>query len=202
MKLYFVRHGESEANVSQTISNRGWIHPLTERGRQQALLLAANLEAVGAAKIYTSPLRRAVETAEILAEKYKLPIEITDALREYDCGILEGRSDAESWRLHAEEKEKWLVEGNLAFRIEEGESFIDIQARFQPFLRNLIDRYLSSEVVILVGHGGTYQCMLPTVCVNLEREDGLNLPFHNTGCVVVESTQQGLVCRNWCGTKL
>ena len=67
MKLYFVRHGESEANVLQVISNRGWMHPLTEKGRQQANTLAEKLRGAGITKIYTSPLRRAVETAEILS---------------------------------------------------------------------------------------------------------------------------------------
>jgi broad specificity phosphatase PhoE len=201
MRLYFVRHGESEANTTRTISNRGWMHPLTEKGRQQALVLAANLETVSAVKIYSSPLRRAVEAAGILAQQLRLPVEVTDALREYDCGILEGKSDLESWRLHAEEKEKWLVGGDLTFRVEEGESFVEIQSRFHPFLQHLIEDSLFSENIILVGHGGTYQCMLPDVCINLERKDGLDLPFPNTGYVVVESTQQGLVCRNWCGVK-
>jgi broad specificity phosphatase PhoE len=43
MKLYFVRHGQSEANISRVISNRGWVHPLTEKGLQQAHDLAARL---------------------------------------------------------------------------------------------------------------------------------------------------------------
>ena len=96
MKLYFVRHGESEANTAHVISNHGWMHPLTETGQQQARDLAARLSPIGAKIIYTSPLRRAVETAEILALALKLPVQVDDALREYDCGDVEGKADAES----------------------------------------------------------------------------------------------------------
>ena len=96
MKLYFVRHGESEANILHEISNRGWKHGLTEKGREQSRQLAQNLSASGISKIFTSPLRRAVETAQILALELGAPLEVTQALAEYDCGILEGKSDEQS----------------------------------------------------------------------------------------------------------
>jgi len=202
MKLYFVRHGESEANTQHVISNRGWTHPLTEMGRRQACDLVAGLSQAGAGKIYSSPLRRAVETAEILARRLDLPFQIDDALREYDCGDLEGKADAESWRLHAALKHSWLVERQLHRRIKGGESYLDIQGRFQPFINRLIEVGIDGEVVILVGHGGTYQCMLPALCENLDFDAGLALPFPNTGYVLVESSRRGWFCREWCGIKM
>jgi 2,3-bisphosphoglycerate-dependent phosphoglycerate mutase len=203
MQLYFVRHGESEANVRRVISNRDWIHPLTDTGRRQAQALARRLLPVGAGKIYSSPIRRAVETADILAQNLQLPVEIVDALREYDCGLLEGKSDDESWRLHAELKRRWLVDLDLDCRITGGESYIDIQKRFKPFIRELVDdESRRNESVILVGHGGTYQCMLPDICENLETAAALEYPFPNTGYVHVSNKPQGLMCLEWCGTKV
>jgi len=67
MRLYFVRHGESEANILRVISNRGYRYGLTVRGQQQAVTLAQHLQHVPISSIFSSPLRRAVETADILS---------------------------------------------------------------------------------------------------------------------------------------
>lgn len=81
MKLYFARHGESEANLLHEFSNRGLKHGLTEEGRQQAATLAGKLEGISVAKLFSSPLLRAIQTAQILADEPGVPYEITDALR-------------------------------------------------------------------------------------------------------------------------
>lgn len=66
MKFYFVRHGESETNVHGIFSNRGYQHPLTKKGIQQAQELVRQLAGASINRIYTSPIMRAVQTAEIL----------------------------------------------------------------------------------------------------------------------------------------
>ena len=72
MRLYFVRHGQSEANVQMVISNRDLFHPLTELGRQQAEALAQSLAEVPVAAIYSSPIVRAAQTAQIVAARHGL----------------------------------------------------------------------------------------------------------------------------------
>jgi 2,3-bisphosphoglycerate-dependent phosphoglycerate mutase len=134
VRLYFVRHGESQANTLKIISNRGRQHGLTEHGRQQAIALAARLQSVSPSHIFSSPLLRAVQTAEIFSEILSAPLQITDALREYDCGILEGRSDPASWQRHRQLRDTWLRDKQWESRIEQGESFLDIRARFLPFV--------------------------------------------------------------------
>ena len=195
--LYFVRHGESEANVLGTISNRGSIHGLTERGRRQAEALASDLSSVPVARIYSSPLLRAVETAEVLAEALDVAYEVTDALREFDCGIAEGRSDSAAWELHRQIIGQWLQDGQLDARIEQGESFADIQSRFVPFVEGLLEAPGDAESAILLGHGGLYQCMLPDVLVNIER--GEEFSFPNAAYVLAEARAEGLFCLEWCG---
>lgn len=108
MRLYFARHGQSEANVLEVISNRGLVHPLTDLGRQQAAELAQSLASVPIARIYSSPLLRAVQTAEIVSATLHVPLEIADALREPDCGIMEGRSDDAAWDEHRRVWHAWL----------------------------------------------------------------------------------------------
>ncbi len=94
MRLYFVRHGESEANLLNEFSNRGLKHGLT----QQAHALAQSLRSIPVTALFSSPLLRARQTAEILARELGVAYQMTDALREFDCGLLEGKMDAESWQ--------------------------------------------------------------------------------------------------------
>ena len=200
MRLYFTRHGESEANVLREISNRGRKHPLTEKGRQQARALAAELLPAGITAIYTSPLLRAVQTAAILSEALGVGFEITDALREYDCGILEGKSDPATWDAFWALREAWWPGRQWERRIEGGESFLDMQTRFVPFIDGLLAAdHLRDSNLVLIGHGGLYISMLSLVLVNVDHEFAAHQPFPNTGIVLAETGLHGLVCREWCG---
>jgi probable phosphoglycerate mutase len=201
VKLYFTRHGESEANVLREISNRGIKHPLTEQGRQQAQTLAAELLPACIAAIYTSPLLRAVQTAEILSQALGVGFQVTDALREYDCGSLEGKSDAATWDAFWALREAWWPGRQWERRIEGGESFLDMQARFVPFIAGLLAADdLRDSHLLLIGHGGLYLSMLPLVLVNVDFDFAARQPFPNTGVVLAENGSQGLLCREWCGT--
>ena len=81
-----MRHGESVANETKTITNLpSDSTPLTELGREQANKLLEIFQQRRIIAIYTSPLTRARETAEIIAAAFGLEVEIDDALREPDC---------------------------------------------------------------------------------------------------------------------
>jgi len=201
MKLYFVRHGESEANILRVISNRGWVHPLTDKGRQQAHDLAEKLQTADIAKIYTSPLQRAVQTAEILAQTLGVAFEITGALREFDCGIAEGRADAEAWQLWQADWDHWHIHHHWDYHIEGGESFNDLRSRFLPLVNGLLeDPANCSKNYVLIGHGGLFFSMLPQVLTNLPPQ--FEGTFPNTGYVLADSRPEGLVCLEWCGIKI
>ena len=199
MKLYFVRHGESEANLLHEFSNRGFKHGLTDRGRQQTTILAQKLKGASVTKLFSSPLLRAVQTAEILANELGVPYEITDALREYDCGILEGKSDPASWDIYMTVWHDWTQHGHWERRIEQGESFLDIKERCVPFIASLIRGHQHSpDIIVLVGHGGIYRCMLPLVLGNVDFHFALEHQISNTGYVVAETRPEGMVCLAWC----
>lgn len=202
MNLYFVRHGESEANLLNVFSNRGLKHGLTERGRLQVETVARRLRTLSVARLYTSPLLRAVETAQILAGEWGVRYERADALREYDCGVLEGRSDPASWDLYHDILRDWLLNGRPERQFEQGESLLDIQARFAPLIQWLVGHYRNTpDNVVLVGHGGLYRCMLPLMLTNVDVEFALDQPIPEAGVVVVTPGPGGLVCTDWCGTR-
>ena len=158
MRLYCVRHGESEANILRVISNRGYRYGLTARGQQQAITLAQHLKHVPISGIFSSPLRRAVETADILSRALGRSYHITEALCEYDCGILENTSDDDSWRLHHDIAEDWILHKHWHRKPDQGESFMDISNRFLPFMAHLTqDSIWTDSHMVLIGHGGLFR---------------------------------------------
>lgn len=188
MKLYFIRHGESDANIQHVISNRESPFHLTERGREQAWTLANHLKDISFAEIYSSPVLHARETAEILLQTLHVPIQVTEALREYDCGILEEKGDAESWRLHRYYYEDWTLHHNYSNKPEGGECFVDIQNRFVPFIESL--KHDRDENTLLVAHGGLFHLMLPLVLSNIDHEFVDVRGIGHTECIIAE--------RLWC----
>jgi broad specificity phosphatase PhoE len=203
MRLYFVRHGESVANLTSEFSCRGFKHPLTSKGVEQAQLLAHNLASRRIARIYSSPLQRAVQTAEILSVALQVEVEVTGALREWDVGIYEGTTGLQGWQLHRQVQEDWYFNYKLESKMPEGESFIEIRERFVPFIEGLLqDGQNPDEELVLVGHGGLYICMLPVVLQNINHEFAVQHGFANTAYALGETQVDGLYCTEWCGTPL
>ncbi len=199
MKLYFTRHGESDANVQHVISNRESPFHLTERGHEQARTLADTLKDISFVTIYSSPVLRARETAEILSQRLLVPIQVTEALREYDCGVLEEKGDEESWRLHRYYYEEWTLHHHDWSKPAGGESFVDIQRRFVPFIESL--KLDSDENILLVGHGGLFHLMLPLVLANIDNEFVSTHGIGHTECIITELHGDEFVCRQWGAVK-
>jgi probable phosphoglycerate mutase len=203
MKFYFIRHGESEANVLGEFSNSGTKHPLTERGRSQARDAARSLSGLKIAKVYSSPVLRAVQTAKVIARSLDAPLEITEALREWSVGDYEGTRDPVGWALHRQVVEDWLFHDRLDSRMPGGESLLDIRARFIPFIDGLLNGDAEPDrQLVLVGHGGLYLAMLPEVIRNVDQAFALQHLIPYTGIVVAETRKDGLWCLSWCGLEL
>ncbi|HEY9853485.1 MAG TPA: histidine phosphatase family protein [Leptolyngbyaceae cyanobacterium] len=199
MQLFFVRHGESVANLLGEFSNRGIKHPLTPKGKSQAIALARQLKDKTFIKLYSSPLLRAQQTSEILASAFNLEITITDALREFDVGIYEGTSDPEGWQAYKEVVRVWLWQQDKQRRLPEGESFQDLLDRFVPFLAELTVNFGDrKEGILLVGHGGLYRCVLPDLLSNISYEFSEQHPIDNVSFILAEYQNGQLFCRQWC----
>ena len=207
MKLFFARHGESEANVLRVFSNRGGAHPLTETGRRQAEALAETLAGVSFARVYASPLLRARQTAELVARRLSAgPVIEAEALREYDVGVLEGRSDEAAWAEYFRVAERWRDPRNRDERVEGGESYAGIRERFRRFVRSLIDDAALKDGsdgrcanVLLVTHGGLLRVGLPAILDGLSYGRMLETPIGNCGAVVAETRGEALASSSmWC----
>lgn len=153
--IIYVRHGENPANLTHQLSHRVVDHSLTDRGRRQAMLLAAHLAAGHEGRIdavFSSPLRRARETADAIGAALRQPVRIIESLREFDVGDLDGRADEEAWRLHDAVFHAWLERrSDVAFA--GGESLPALLARSTDALREVARRVPQGRAVV-VGHGG------------------------------------------------
>jgi probable phosphoglycerate mutase len=197
MHIHFVRHAESEANLTRVLSTRGWKHALTDRGRAQARALCEGLRNAGIVSIYTSPLLRAVETAEILAACLEVPVTTDAALREFNVGICEDRADDEAWAMLADVERRW-DEGDLDARIPAGESCHEIQLRFASFVDAIVRRHGSTDGgLVMVGHGGTLSRGLPIVLDNVTPEFARLHGLANTSVVEAAWRDGALSCLRW-----
>ena len=203
MRIYFTRHGESQANILRQISNRGLVHPLTRKGREQAVALADKLQDCAITRIYSSPMLRAIETSIIVANRLGVAYEVMDALREYDCGIAESRADEAGWQMWQAVFDDWSEHKRWERRIEGGESFYDIRDRFVPFIDGLVSQYSDTDAHLLcVAHGGILWMMLPLVLSNVDNDLMAKHGFGHTTCIVSELRPDGLRCVEWDGAKI
>jgi probable phosphoglycerate mutase len=168
---------------------------LTERGREQALILAEKLLEIPFTAIYSSPVLRARETADILSGSLGRAYQVTEALREYDCGVLEDRSDEESWKQHRKYYEDWVLRHDFLSRPEGGESFVDIQNRFLPFIEALKNE--DEGHILLIGHGGIFHLMLPLILTDIDNDFVRSHGIGHTECIVAELHSDGFICRQW-----
>lgn len=197
MNLYFVRHGESECNILKVFSNRGLTHGLTEKGREQADSLSEKLKDIKFNAIYTSPLLRAIETAEILSKRLNSEYIIAKELIEFDTGILEGKSDNESWNRYWTLLDEWFIKRNWDIRIEDGESFNDIKNRMLPFIHNLKKIHLDGSNILLIGHGGTYRCIFPIILSNIDFAYSCMNHLDNTEYLLASTINDKFHCIQW-----
>jgi probable phosphoglycerate mutase len=199
MKLYFARHGESEANVRRIFWDKPHGYGLTGRGREQARALAESLADAGIAALYCSPILRAVQTAQIVGRQLDLTPQIEDALSERDVGILYGQEiSPENLSLCYRITQQWMVHGKHDVRFEGGESYHDIAARFMPFIGRLEDGYRDTEAnVLLISHGQTLALMLPHLLSNVDWAYSSTHTFDGTFHAVAELRHGEWVCLRW-----
>ena len=117
MKLFLIRHGESKGNKEQRFRGRADFE-LTENGIKQAHRIAEYIKTEKIEMIYTSPLKRAVQTAEIISNAVKTEYEISQALNNINLGVWEGKKKdyvekhfKKEWNVWIREPEKLQIEG-------------------------------------------------------------------------------------------
>lgn len=154
-KLLIVRHGYSEYNHLKKLTGHKDI-PLTPLGKEQALRTAeyvAKTYAVDA--IYSSDLRRAMDTAMPLANALGLPISPEKRLREIDVGVWEDQYIADVVKAYPEAYASYQKGG----KIDGGESFFDVQIRALAVLEEIAKKH-DGQTVFIATHGGVLRTLI------------------------------------------
>lgn len=157
MRIVLVRHGETDWNREMRIQGGSSNTPLNEKGRQQADSLALRLKQDRIEAIYSSPLKRALETAEAVARYHQLEVVVEPSLREIEAGMLEGMTTAELGRRFSQ----LLVQDGVSNKIPGGESLAGLQERSWDAIRRLSQQHADDGELVVVSH---YFAILSIVC--------------------------------------
>jgi len=147
-EVILARHGETEWNIGEVFRGRLDIE-LNQTGIKQAELLAEYLSNLKIDAIYSSPLKRALATAEIIATYYKLNVEIAPGLIDFDYGKWQGLPHQEVKDKYKKLYAEWINSPEKV-KILGGESLNDVRKRATGVVDNVIAKY--EGTVILVSH--------------------------------------------------
>jgi len=195
-RLYLVRHGENPANISKVFSSKIIDQSLTSKGVLQAQQTAARFDQLDistgnwARAVFSSPLRRAIETAEIIAKMLNLEVSILEEFREIGVGILEERPATQSdWVFHERVMGDWF-DGKSETGFPGGENYLDLWARMKSGLLE-ITRGLSDKHIIVVGHGGIMSVTMKDLCPEVETNFLQTNKWDNCAITEVELQRTG-----------
>lgn len=173
LKLLFIRHAQSVGNQEKRMQGHGEFE-LSNVGRQQAQKLAQSLLAEGwiPSHVYSSPLKRAAQTTQILLDHFRLaplpgleqelktvPIEYTDELKEFQNGIFQGLTWAEATTQYPElcckleSSPDWIP-------IPGAESLQDARDRARRFIHRLLEQHQDGSHVWVISHGWILQHLI------------------------------------------
>jgi Fructose-2,6-bisphosphatase len=153
MRFMIVRHGQTAWNQQRKIQGITDI-PLNDVGRFQVRCLAEYIKKhYRVDAVYSSPLKRARETAQICAEPFDIPVQLTDELREIRLGDWEGLTFDEIQRTHPKELELWEKEPHVCVIPGDSETISDIAIRLRGLIERLKELHESNnETVLCITH--------------------------------------------------
>lgn len=155
MRLYLVRHGQTDWNVQKRAQGHT-DRPLDSVGLQQAKMVGKAFLDHPVSRILTSDLLRAKQTAEEVARRVKLPVEVTPNLRERGFGEWEGQNFAEiAIRFGFEADFRGVTRNEVT--PPGGESFVEVWQRLESVVEDVRNR---NEDTAIIAHGGTCSLLM------------------------------------------
>ena len=159
-RLYLVRHGATQLSAENRFAGAVGVD-LSDEGREQVKRLARRLADDRISAIYTSPLSRTRETAELLAAPHRLALRARDGLREIGHGRWEGLTRAEVEERFCDEYAAW-EEDPFTFAPEGGESGLGVLSRALPVIREIVLAH-PDETVLVVSHKATLRLLMSSL---------------------------------------
>jgi probable phosphomutase (TIGR03848 family) len=192
--LLLIRHGENDfVKTGKMAGHTPGVH-LNERGQQQAAELGETLKDVPLAAIYSSPLERAVETAEPIAHGRELQIQVRPGLIESHVGEWQG-----SEMKHLRKLPEWKIVQNQPsrFRFPGGESFQEMQTRLVTEVETIVKSHQPEDIVALVFHSDPIKLVIAYYLgMPLDNFQRLSIDTASVTMIYVSPTGVSLVKQN------
>jgi alpha-ribazole phosphatase/probable phosphoglycerate mutase len=163
-KIYLVRHGQTDWNLEMRFQGKEKI-PINETGKNQARLLSQRLSKEEFTAVYSSPLLRARETAEIIAGRHGLTPHLVVGIREICFGCWEGKTYSEMNEKEQNDVDRWLLDPENS-SISGGETFKHFKERILQSYKELLS--INGRNFVLVSHAGAIKVLVADI---------LGLPF-------------------------
>jgi broad specificity phosphatase PhoE len=196
MKLFIIRHGESIANAKGIHQGQRVDTGLSKLGKAQAKKIAERLKDEKFEAIYSSDLKRAKETAEIIAKPHKLKVISDKRLREFDTGDWTDLPDKfEKWKGYRISESERLGIKRWEVKMPGGESDMDHISRTEEFLKSIMKH---KGNIAIIAHGGSNKIFLGitgytpmekmhelhqhNTCLNELEFDGKTWKTHRVNC--------------------
>lgn len=148
-RLFLVRHGRTGWNKEQIFRGTKDV-PLDAVGREEGLLVGERLKAEKIRAVYSSPLSRAKETAEVIARFYNLEVQVLPGLNDLNFGEWEGLSLTSVKRQYPDLYQQWLQAPHQVV-FPGGEGLDAVLSRAMKVIEEIIERH-PEETVALVSH--------------------------------------------------
>ncbi len=156
MKLFCVRHGETLFNLAGRIQGQSDSR-LSPLGQRQCLAVAATFTSVGIDAIISSPLSRALDSAQAIADHLHVPVSVDARLMEIHAGVFQGHTWEEIEEKYPADAARWRTQ-DPDFRIPGGESRRDVMTRAMAAFEAIRER--GYQEAIVVAHGGSLSAAL------------------------------------------
>ena len=187
MRLILVRHGETDSNKASLALGRDDVE-LNETGRWQAQRVAGALQSQPIVAVYSSPLRRALDTARAIAGRHHLAVEVDEGLIEMEIGEMEGLTFHQVRERYPQFLQLWLG-GRAAYEpMPGGERLVDVQERAWQALERVCESW-TQETVMAVTHNFVLLCIFCRV-LGLELAEFRRLR-HNVAAISILQVQDG-----------
>jgi len=187
VKLFLIRHGQTNWNMEGRYQGNCDIE-LNSTGIKQAELASKYLSRVKFSKIYSSPLKRTMETANIVNRRTEVAIETYEDLKEVNFGKWEGLKFNEINKDYHEEYQQWLIDP-YNNRPTGGESFKELTLRTTSVINIIVAENTDESSVAVVTHGGVIlsllvhwlQIPLPRWKSIIQRQGAINIAVIDKG---------------------
>lgn len=177
---YLIRHGATANNLADPpiLQGRTLDGPLSDVGRLQAEAAAVALAAVSLSAVYSSPLQRAFQTAQVIAARHQLEVQTVDEITEVDVGDWESRS----WVNIEREEPEWyqpFARDPATHGYKNGENLTQVRERVMPAITSTMQSHLGQRIAV-IAHNVVNRVLLATV-LDHPLAQARSLAQHNCG---------------------